>query len=42
MAKTVVDVGVEPVVSAVTRVLTPPLRDLYALLARIGVVEIID
>jgi hypothetical protein len=38
----VVDVGGDPVVSAVARVFTPPVRELYALLARVGVVEIID
>ncbi|MFD9668412.1 Rv1535 domain-containing protein [Rhodococcus sp. NPDC059968] len=42
MANPVVDVGADPVVSVVARVFTPPLRELYALLARAGVVEIID
>ncbi|MGW5149839.1 Rv1535 domain-containing protein [Rhodococcus koreensis] len=42
MANSVVNLGGDPVVSVVARVFTPPLRELYALLARVGVVEIID
>lgn len=42
MAKSVVDVAGDPMVSIVARALTPPLRELYALLVRAGIVEIID
>ncbi|MDX5970065.1 Rv1535 domain-containing protein [Rhodococcus opacus] len=42
MANPVVDVGTDPVVSLVARMFTPPLRELYAVLVRAGVVEIID
>ncbi|MDV7347827.1 Rv1535 domain-containing protein [Rhodococcus oxybenzonivorans] len=42
VANSVVDVVGDPVVSALARVFTPPVRELYALLVRAGVVEIID
>ncbi|WP_346254119.1 Rv1535 domain-containing protein [Rhodococcus opacus] len=42
VANSVVDVGGDPVVSVVARVFTPPLRELYALLVRVGVIEIIE
>ncbi|MFD2155914.1 Rv1535 domain-containing protein [Rhodococcus jostii] len=32
----------DPLTGAVTRVLTPPLREVYAVLLRAGVIEIVD
>ncbi|QHE71022.1 Rv1535 domain-containing protein [Rhodococcus sp. WAY2] len=42
MAKTGIDVSADPIVSVVAQAITPPLRELYALLVRAGVVEIVD
>ncbi|MFE5706968.1 MULTISPECIES: Rv1535 domain-containing protein [Rhodococcus] len=32
----------DPLTGVVTRVLTPPLREVYAVLLRAGVIEIVD
>ncbi|MEV6137077.1 Rv1535 domain-containing protein [Nocardia sp. NPDC051990] len=37
-----VGVGPDPLTGALTEVLTVPLRELYAVLWRLGVIEIVD
>ncbi|MET8871513.1 Rv1535 domain-containing protein [Nocardia sp. NPDC004604] len=37
-----VGVGSDPLAGALTQVLTVPLRELYAVLWRFGVIEIVD
>ncbi|MEV6320681.1 Rv1535 domain-containing protein [Nocardia sp. NPDC051787] len=40
--KTGVGAGSEPLTDALTQVLTVPLREMYAVLWRLGVIEIVD
>ncbi|WP_443093734.1 Rv1535 domain-containing protein [Nocardia anaemiae] len=40
--RTAAGVGSEPLTGALTQVLTVPLRELYAVLWRLGVIEIVD
>jgi hypothetical protein len=42
VSKPGIDVGADPLTDVLARVLTVPLRELYAVLWRAGVVEIVD